>query len=130
MDKYPDFWSVIIGPGPVGAFLGFIVVAYVSAMVSLLLEASNRDIASTNTPVKFSWRFLWAANWKRIFANFLAVPLLIRISYQYVGIEMMILAAIGIGAIIDQAAMKLKKIGVLSSQKTADKIHQKINDQN
>lgn len=127
MNKYPDFWNVIIGPGPIGAFLGLIVVAYISAMVSLLLEASNRDIESPNTPIKFSWKFLWAANWKRIFANFLAVPLLIRVSYQYVGIEMMILAAIGVGAIIDQAAIYLKKIGVLSSQKSADKITQKLN---
>lgn len=127
MQKYPDFWSVIIGEGPLGAFLGYIVVAYVTGLVSLLLETSNRDITSSNTPIKFSWEFLWAANWKRIFANFLAVPLLIRVSYQYIGTEMMILASIGIGALIDQAAIYLKKIGVLSSQKAADKVNEKLN---
>ena len=95
--------------------------------MSLLLEASNRDVDSLNTPRPFSWRFLWAANWKRIIANLLSVPLLIRVSYQYVGIELMILAAIGIGIMIDQAAIILKRIGVLSSQKAADKVTQKLN---
>lgn len=127
MHKYPDFWNVITGPGPIGAFLGFIVVAYVSALVSLLFEASNRDIMSSNTPIKFSWKFLFAANWKRIIANFLAVPLLIRLTYQYIGMEAMIAVSIGFGIVIDQAALYLKKIGVLSSQKAADKIHEKIN---
>ncbi|WP_276483547.1 hypothetical protein [Paraflavitalea pollutisoli] len=126
MNKNPDFWAVVIGPGPIGFFMGYLVIAYVSATISLLIDASNRNISSTATPVKFSWAFLLAANWKRILANFLAVPLLIRITYQYVGLDIMILAAIGVGMVIDRAAMWLKNIGILASQRSADRLNQRL----
>lgn len=126
MNKYSDFWTVVIGPGPTGFFFGFLVVAYVAGAVSLLLDASNRDIASTNTPVKFSWSFLWAANWKRIFANILAVPLLIRILYPNIGLEIMLITSVGVGAVIDRAAMWLKNLGVLASNKAANRVAQKL----
>ena len=126
MNKYPDFWSVIIGPGPVGIYLGFIVVAYVCAMVSLLLEANSRDVDSKNTPKPFSGRFLWAANYKRILANVLALPILVRITYPSLGMEAMFLAAIGIGVMADRAALWLKSIGVLSSNKSAARVKAQI----
>lgn len=126
LDKYPDFWNIILGNGSLGAFLAYLVIAYVSAIVSLLLEASKRDISSTNTPVKFSYRFLFAANTKRIVANFLAVPLLIRLVYEYGEMKWMILVAITIGVIIDRAAMWLKNIGILASNKAAAKVAQQI----
>ena len=126
MNKYPDFWSVIIGPGPLGIYLGFVVVTYVCAMVSLLLEANNRNVDSTNTPKPFKTRFLWAANYKRILANALALPILVRITYPSLGIEGMLLASIGIGFAADRAAMWLKGIGILSSNKTAARVNAQI----
>jgi hypothetical protein len=126
IEKYPDFWNIILGNGSLGAFLAYLVIAYVSAIVSLLLEASKRDIASSNTPVKFSYRFLFAANTKRLIANFLAVPLLIRLVYEYGEMKWMILVAITIGVIIDRAAMWLKNIGVLTSNKAAARVAQQI----
>lgn len=126
MNKYPDFWSVIVGPGPIGIFLGFIVVTYVCAMVSLLLEANGRDVDSKNTPKPFSGKFLWAANYKRILANALALPILVRITYPSLGVEAMLLASIGIGFVADRAALWLKSIGILSSNKTAAKVNSQI----
>lgn len=126
MNKYPDFWAVVIGPGPIGSFLGFTALAFAAALVSILLELSNRDITSPATPVKISWKFFWIHNLPRFIANFLAIPILIRLSYSYVGAEVMILAAIGIGAGIDRGALLLKKIGILSNNKYADKIAEKL----
>lgn len=128
MNKYPDFWNVVIGPGPIGAYLGFVFIAYVAATISLLLEANGRDVKSPKTPTDWSSKFLWLSNYKRILANFLAVPLLIRMAYPNLGIEAMLLTAIGTGVIIDRAALYLKNIGVLSSNKTAEKFMQKIAD--
>lgn len=126
MNKYPDFWNVILGNGSLGAFMAYLVIAYFSAMASLIYEASNRDIASSNTPVKWSTKFLLAANWLRLLANLLAVPLLIRMEYEYIDMKWMILIVIAEGILIDRAFMVLKNIGVLASDKFASKIADKI----
>jgi len=126
MNKYPDFWNVLIGPGPIGSFLGFMVIALMAASVRILVKASNRDITSDSTPVLFSWKFFFAHNLLRFLANFLAIPLLIRIAYQYIGGELMLMMAIGIGIGADYAAARLQKIGVLSNNKFASRILDKV----
>ena len=128
MNKYPDFWQVILGNGSIGAFLAYLVIASFSSCASLLFEASNRDITSTNTPVKWSTRFLLAANILRLISNFLAIPLLIRLEYEYVDMKWMILLVIAEGVLIDRAFMFLKNIGVMASDKFASKVAEKITD--
>ncbi len=123
MEKYPDFWSIVIGPGPLGVYLGLIVVALITAAVSLLVESSTRKVISADSPIKFSWHFLLTANGKRIIANFLAVPVLIRIIYPMVTPELMILAAAGVGAIIDRTALWLRDLGILSNKKAANRLN-------
>jgi len=124
--KYPDFWHVILGNGTLGAFLAYLVIAYFAAAASLIHEASHRDIASTNTPHKFSWSFLFAANVWRLVSNFLAIPLLIRLIYEYIDARWMVLLAVATGLLIDRAFMILKNIGVLASDTFAAKIADKI----
>lgn len=126
MNNKIDFWSVILGNGSLGTFLAYLVIAYFAACASLLFEASNRDITSDNTPVKWSTRFLLAANVKRIIANLLAVPLLIRVGYDQIDMKWMVLLSIAIGLLIDRAFMLLKNIGVLASDKFASKVAEKI----
>lgn len=126
MTKYPDFWHVLLGNGSLGAFLAYLVIAYFAATASLLFEASNRDIASDNTPKKWSTKFLLAANWLRLLANLLAIPLLIRMEYEYVDMKWMILLVIAEGVLIDRAFMVLKNVGILASDKYASKIADKI----
>lgn len=128
MNKYPDFWNVILGNGSLGAFLAYLVIAYFSAMASLLFEASNRDIASDNTPKKWSTKFLFAANWLRLLANLLSIPLLIRMEYEYIDMKWMILLVIAEGVLIDRAFMILKNIGILASDKFASKVASKVSD--
>ena len=128
MNKYPDFWNVILGNGSLGAFLAYLVIAYFSAFASLLFEASNRDIASDNTPKKWSTRFLLAANILRLIANFLAIPLLIRLEYEYVDMKWMIILVIAEGILIDRAFMFLKNIGVMASDKFAKGVADKISE--
>jgi hypothetical protein len=126
MNKYPDFWNVLLGNGSLGAFLAYLVIAYFAAFASLLFEASNRDIASNNTPVKWSTKFLLAANMLRLIANFLAIPLLIRLEYEYIDMKWMILIVIAEGILIDRAFMVLKNIGVMASDKFASRVASSI----
>lgn len=126
IDKHPDFWNVILGSGSLGAFLAYLVIAYFAATASLLFEASNRDITSDNTPKRWSTKFLLAANWLRLLANILAIPLLIRMEYEYIDMKWMILIVIAEGVLFDRAFMLLKNIGVLASDKFAGRIANKI----
>jgi|SRR6478735_239997 len=126
MNKYPDFWSTLLGNGSLGTFLAYLVISYFAATASLLFEASNRDIASDNTPKKWSTQFLLASNVLRLVANLLTIPLLIRLEYQYVDMEWMILLVIAQGILIDRAFMFLKNIGVLASNRFASKVADKI----
>ncbi len=126
MNKYPDFWHTLIGNGSIGAFLGFMVIGYICAMVSLLIEASTRSLSSTNTPVKFSWHFLWASNLLRLIANLLLIPIVIRLVYEYVDAKWMLFLAIGIGAGVDGLAMIFKNIGLLTTNKLAAKVAEKL----
>jgi len=128
MNKYPDFWHTLLGDGSMGAFLAYLVISYFAATASLLFEASNRDIASDNTPKKWSTKFLLASNILRLLANLLTIPLLIRLEYQYVSMEWMILLVIAQGVLFDRAFMVLKNIGVLASDKFASKFADKISE--
>ena len=121
-----DFWNIILGNGSLGAFLAYLVIAYFAATASLLFEASNRNIASSNTPVKWSTKFLLASNVYRLIANLLAIPLIIRVAYDQIDMKWMVLLSIGFGLLFDRAFMFLKNIGVLASDKFASKIADKI----
>ena len=125
MNKYPDFWKVILGKGTAGAFLAFTVIALVCVAISVLIEVSKRDVASPNSPVKFSWKFMLAANLPRFVANILAIPICIRLTYEYVDPKWMVLLSVVIGIMVDQLANWLKNLGIL----TANKITEKIKDQ-
>jgi hypothetical protein len=126
VDKYPDFWTVLLGNGSLGAFLAYLAISYFAALASLLFEASNRDIASPHTPAKWSTKFLFASNMLRLIANFLAIPLLIRMEYEYIDMKWMILIVIAQGILIDRAFMLLKNIGVMASDRFANRVAAKI----
>lgn len=127
-EKYPDFWNILIGTGSLGSFLAYLVIAYIAAIMSLLIESNTRDLSSSNTPVKYSYRFLFSANINRLIANLLALPLLIRLGYDWVDMKWMIGLSIFAGAIVDRAAMLLKNAGILASQKAADRIAGKLKE--
>jgi hypothetical protein len=125
INKYPDFWKIILGGGTAGAFLAYVAIAFVCVVISVLIDVSKRDVASPNSPVKFSWKFMLAANLPRFVANILAIPILIRLIYEYVDPKWMVLLAVVIGIMVDQLANWLKNLGIL----TANKITEKIKDQ-
>lgn len=128
MNKYPDFISVLLGKGPIGFFCGFVVIALICAVISLLIEVNRRDVNSPNTPVKFSYRFMIAHNLLRIIISFLLVPIAIRLVYEYIPAQWMLFISVGIGAGADRLAMLFKNIGVLTTNKLASKVADKINN--
>lgn len=126
MKKYPDFFSVLIGPGGPGYFLGYVVVAFICAGAIILYDINTRDVGSNRTPVKLSTRFWIADNLARVMANILLIPIAIRLCYEYVNPTWMLFLAAGIGFGIDGLGMVAKRFGLLTTSKLAERINQKI----
>lgn len=122
MKKYTDFWHVVIGSGPVGTFLGYVVVAYICATVFVMAGLVKRDVASTYTPVKFSLKFFLIDNLIRLLSNFLFIPIFIRLLYETVTGPFMLMLAVGIGFGADGLAQLAKKYGLYSMNKITEKI--------
>jgi len=124
--KYPDFFSVLIGPGGPGYFFGYVVVAFICAGAIILYDISKRDVSSDRTPVKLSLQFWLADNLARVMANILLIPIAIRLCYEYVNPTWMLFLAAGIGFGIDGLGMVAKRFGLLTTSKLAERINQKI----
>lgn len=125
IEKYPDFWSVMLGPVP-GYFFAYLVWAFICALGIVLISLKRRDRASN--PDKLSLRYWIADNTPRVVGHLLILPVFIRIEYEYVeGLWMLLLAA-GTGFGIDQLGKIAKKYGILTTSKAADSIAEELNN--
>lgn len=126
MKKYPDFWHTLLGGGSLGTFLAYVVIAYICAGVIILAGATRRNVASAATPVKFSLRFLLADNLLRMVANFLLIPIAIRVTYDRVDSQWAVFVSMGIGFGVDGLALLAKNMGLLTTNFLANKIAAKL----
>ena len=126
--KYPDFWQILLGSAPLGAFLGYTTLALIAAIVSILIDISKRNIDSSATPKAFSLKFWFAHNLLRFVANVLAIPLAIRLllTWESASPALLVFFSILLGFGIDIVAMALKNAGVLATNKLADKIKDRL----
>lgn len=118
-----EFLRDIIGVGGVQHFFSLMLFALIGATINLLNNVSKRDKASTATPVKFSFWFLIADNWKRCVSSFLLVYLFVRFMplllpsqfYDAINGDIEFLVAIIIGFSFDKLSEFLKdKAKILS----------------
>lgn len=128
MKKYPDFFSVLIGPGGAGFLCGYIVIAFICAGTIILYDISKRDVTSARTPERLSFRFWLADNLARIMANLLLIPITIRLLYEYVNPTWMLFLAAGIGFGFDALGLIAKRSGLLTTNKLAERVNEKINN--
>lgn len=128
MNKYPDYYSVVIGTGPIGIFLGFLTIAFFAALISILQNLATRNVASEATPVKWSTKFMLVDNAIRFLANILVIPLIIRISYESLSFVWEFVVAVVSGIGVDRLALWLKNIGVFAMDKFTEQIKAKISD--
>jgi hypothetical protein len=126
MKKYPDFFSVLIGPGGPGFFFGYIVIAFICAGAIVLYDLSKRDVSSARTPVKLSLKFWLADNLARVMANLLLIPIAIRLCYEYVDPTWMLFLSAGIGFGIDGLGLVAKRFGIFTTSKLAERVNEKI----
>jgi hypothetical protein len=120
MKKYPDFFSVLIGPLGTGFFLGYVVVAYICATAIVIADVSMRNPNSSRTPGDFSFKFFLMDNALRVLANLLLIPIFVRICLEYMSGFPMLLMSVGIGFGIEGLALLGKRLGLLTTSKLSE----------
>lgn len=128
MKNYPDFWSVLLGKGPTGFFLGYFVVALICAAALMFVELQTRNADSKRTPEKFNFKFWIYDNIARFVGNPLLIFLAIRACYEYVPPVGMLFVSMGIGFGSDGLGILAKRMGVLTTNKLAEKVTERLND--
>jgi hypothetical protein len=127
MKKYPDFFSVLVGPN-VGFLCGYIIIAVICALIIMFIDAQGRDVNSIRTPGKFYLKFWIADNLARVIANLLLIPITIRLCYEYVPPVWMLALSSGVGFGVDGLALIAKNAGILTTKKLAEKMNTKLNN--
>lgn len=128
MNKYPDFFTVLLGNGGAGFFFGYTAIAFICAIAIIFYDIANRNVSSIRTPSKFNLKFWLADNLARVMANLLLIPISIRLCYEYVSPTWMLVLSAGIGFGIDALGMIAKRFGILTTTKLAERINEKINN--
>jgi hypothetical protein len=70
--------DAILGGKSIGFYVAAFFFAGLAILLSLYIHSRKRDVASINTPQRFSWYFLFWDNSKRIFAGITVVFLILR----------------------------------------------------
>lgn len=87
-------------------FLWFFIIGYI---IFGLTETTGRDVQSTNTPKKWSWKFWYHDNWRRYLTTILCSYILFRFYSELSGHPFGYLDAVSFGLIGDGIAATIKK---------------------
>lgn len=129
MQKYHDFWSVLLGKQPPGFIFGYITLAYIAAIAMVMIIASTRDPNSPNSPKEWSWRFFWVNNSIRFVVGFFLIPIFIRILIEYQQGLWLLIESIGVGFGFMGLAQLAKQIGLFTTSKISARVVQQVNQE-
>lgn len=97
---FGDFtWVQLFG------YLWFFIIGYI---IYGLTEVSGRDIKSTNTPIKWSWKFWFHDNWRRYLTTILCSYVFFKFYTELSGHPFENIDAIMLGLIGDGVAATIK----------------------
>lgn len=92
-----EFKQLILGNVSVAYYLAAEFFALLALILSLYLSSKKRDVASSSTPVQFSWLFLIWDNTKRIVVGQITLFLVFRFMTELLGRELNMWIAVGVG---------------------------------
>lgn len=104
-----NFLSYLIGPTAPALFAASLVYAGLGILFVLLLGTRLRKPDSPNSPVPFSWSYLWSDNARRIYASLIAVVVTIRFYPDIFGGELDLWKAFAVGTAWDGIALFIKQ---------------------
>lgn len=92
-----EFKQLILGNVSIAYYLAAEFFALLALILSLYLNSKKRDVASSSTPVEFSWLFLIWDNTKRIVVGQITLFLVFRFVTELLGRELNMWIAVGVG---------------------------------
>lgn len=122
MNKYPDFWSVLLGNGNHGFFFGYVVLSLISAIGMILVMAATKYKSVENSPDKWSWKYFIVNNLGNFLAGLFLLPIFIRLIYQYIDEGWMLAVSIGLGFGFTGLAKIANNLGIWTTDKLSEKI--------
>lgn len=131
-----EFKQLILGNVSVAYYLAAEFFALLALILSLYLNSKKRDVASSSTPVEFSWLFLIWDNIKRIVVGQITLFLIFRFVTELLGRELNMWIAVGVGFFLsfglDKAIQVIKERSSLfdmNREKMIEKISNTGNNQ-
>jgi hypothetical protein len=103
-----EFLDTLLGGQTAAHFFGLLFFAFFGALLSLLLQTTVRDIKSPESPIHFSWGFLFFDNWKRILTGVMLILLALRFTSELFGVTITEFWAVVIGFGNDKIAQVVK----------------------
>lgn len=129
MQKYPDFWSVLLGNGPHGLFFGYVVLSLIACIGMILVMAAQKYKNVDASPNKWSWHYFLANNAGNLIAGVFLLPIFVRLIYQYIDAGWMIAVSVGLGFCFFGLAKVANNFGIWTTTKLSERIADKIKNQ-
>ncbi len=104
-----EFIQELIGHASPGIMAASFVFACIGILFVLLMGITVRDVKSTESPVQFSWNYLFCDNNKRIMSGLLAVIVSIRFAPDIFNFELKAWHGFMIGTVWDSLAFFIKQ---------------------
>lgn len=124
-----EFKQLILGNVSVAYYLAAEFFALLALILSLYMSSKKRDVASSSTPVQFSWLFLIWDNTKRIVVGQITLFLIFRFITELLQRQLNMWIAVGVGFFLsfglDKAIQMIKERSSLfdmNREKMIDKI--------
>lgn len=92
-----EFKTYILGELSVPYYMAAFFFSSIAILLSLYMHSRRRDVTSTRTPVKFSWRFLLWDNLQRVSVTVALMFLFFRFSPEIFGKPLSFPVAVGVG---------------------------------
>lgn len=118
-EQQKEFNDAVLGGYNVGRFLGFVFWAIVGAYITVQFTANRRDPSSTRTPEKFSWRFWFRDNARRVLFVLVCILTTLRFSQDITGRELNEFWSLVIGLSFDLLAVVLNNLRLVKLIGTA-----------
>lgn len=108
--------DIILGDITMNFFLAMLLFAVIGVIVNLVSDVHRRDKPSPHSPKKWSFKYWWADNWKRLAATTILLPVSLLMTTELFGVELTKGVAFGIGFGADHLVeiAKRKKMKLLA----------------
>ena len=90
-------------------FAACFIAACVGGLITMLAGTKLRDPSSPESPVKFSWSYLWSDNIKRIILNVLLILVSLRFMRELFNMELEMWKSLLVGLGIDGILLIVKQ---------------------